>query len=648
MTGENGEGEVERDAAKNLQADRALRESEEKYRILFEFVPVGIGISDLEGRVIDCNLAMLEMTGYTLEEMRAIKLKDTYVNPDEREKLLVALEEHGRVRNWEVRLKRKDGTAYHALLDIDLTEIGGKRVVLTSQRDITERERAGEELEKHRKHLEELVEKRTAELKESERLYRKLIETSQDAVIVIDLEGKISEISQRALEIYGARNVGELLGKNAFELFAAPENLEEAMADFQKIVKEGFVRNVERTAIRKDGARLITRVNAALIKDAHGEPRGVIAAASDITERRRAEEALKESEEKYRSLFEEALDAILVADAETGIILDCNRAASELVGREKSELIGKHQRIIHPPEETTGEFSRTFERHIKEKEGQVLEGQVITKSGEIKEVEIKANLLGLRDKKILHGIFRDITERKRAEDEMKKRLMKFKLEGGKLYLVKEPVSSLSLDAFKDLLGIGYRGLVISRSPELEKVAGENCDFLWVSEKGGKKSLSPKIEEIERRIGDLQRRNAVLLDRLDYLIFKNGFKKTLSFVQRLRESAHLAGFTAILSVDPSTLSMRELNMLEKEALEVEPLHKVKMPEHLLEVLRFVYRQNYVGVKPSYTDIGTELEISKPTVRKRVRLLVSAGYVMETKKGRDKIVELTEGGRRFFLK
>lgn len=112
----------------------------------------------------------------------------------------------------------------------------------------------------------------------------------------------------------------------------------------------------------------------------------------DITEHEKTKKVSRGSEEKYRKQFEEALDAIFLVDAETGIIIDCNRAASELVGREKSELVGKHQRILHPPEEMEGEFSRTFKQHLKEKEGQILEAQVITKKGEIKEVEIKANV----------------------------------------------------------------------------------------------------------------------------------------------------------------------------------------------------------------------------------------------------------------
>src|SRR4030042_5981834 len=99
------------------------------------------------------------------------------------------------------------------------------------------------------------------------------------------------------------------------------------------------------------------------------------------TKRKDIEENLQESEEKYRRQFEKALDAIFIADVETGILIDCNRAASKLVEREKSELIGEHQCILHPPEEIKGEFSKTFKQHFKEKEGQILEAQVITKKG---------------------------------------------------------------------------------------------------------------------------------------------------------------------------------------------------------------------------------------------------------------------------
>lgn len=140
---------------------------------------------------------------------------------------------------------------------------------------------------------------------------------------------------------------------------------------------------------------------------------------------RRTEEVLRDSEERHRKLFEEAQDGIILADAETGVIVDCNRAAAELVGRDQSELIGQNQRILHPPHEVNEKFSETFKKHLGESEGKILETQVITRTGEIKEVAIKANALNLNGKKLLQGIFRDITERKRAEEALRENEEKY-------------------------------------------------------------------------------------------------------------------------------------------------------------------------------------------------------------------------------
>lgn len=93
----------------------------------------------------------------------------------------------------------------------------------------------------------------------------------------------------------------------------------------------------------------------------------------DITERKNIEEQLKESERKYKDLFENAIDGIVIADIETGIILDCNKAIESLVEKTRAELIGQSQKILHPPEDDAGGFSNTFIEHRNKKEGQILE-----------------------------------------------------------------------------------------------------------------------------------------------------------------------------------------------------------------------------------------------------------------------------------
>jgi diguanylate cyclase (GGDEF)-like protein/PAS domain S-box-containing protein len=138
--------EVQRELAERKRVEEALRESEEKYRSVFEASPVGIGIADLEGNLLTGNQSMLELTGYTLEELQTTKLGITYVDSDERKRLLKALQKFGRVRDWEARLKRKDGTVCCALLNVDQLELRGRKILLTTARDITERKRTEEQL----------------------------------------------------------------------------------------------------------------------------------------------------------------------------------------------------------------------------------------------------------------------------------------------------------------------------------------------------------------------------------------------------------------------------------------------------------------------------------------------------------------------
>ena len=170
---------------------------------------------------------------------------------------------------------------------------------------------------------------------------------------------------------------------------------------------------------KKDGSVLHWLDIGIGLWDEKGKAYKMIGAVSDITERKRAEEALRESEERYRKLFENAIDGIALADAKTGILIDCNEAIERLVGREKKELIGHSQKILHPPEDSIGEVSQTFTQHRSDKEGHLLETEVMTKKGERKQVEIKANILELKGVKVLQGIFRDITERKQAEETLR-------------------------------------------------------------------------------------------------------------------------------------------------------------------------------------------------------------------------------------
>jgi PAS domain S-box-containing protein len=168
-------------------------------------------------------------------------------------------------------------------------------------------------------------------------------------------------------------------------------------------------------------------------------------------ERKKAAEQLRQAEEKYRIQFEGALDAIFVADAETGILTDCNPAATRLVGREESELIGQHQKILHPSGQLEGGYSRSFKQHLGEKQGQLLE--------EIRDVAITASLLEVGGKKVLQGIFRDITERKRAEAVIKQE--------------KEFAESMFNTAPVIILVLDTNARIVNFNPSMRETSGYN-------------------------------------------------------------------------------------------------------------------------------------------------------------------------------
>jgi DNA-binding MarR family transcriptional regulator len=198
--------------------------------------------------------------------------------------------------------------------------------------------------------------------------------------------------------------------------------------------------------------------------------------------------------------------------------------------------------------------------------------------------------------------------------------------------------------------VGYPGLAISRTPkrEFRNRLEQEIEHLWMAEKSGEPFIPPELKEIQGKIETLTRPTAIFMDRLDYLMSKTNFEEVLSFVQSLREIAYLKGHVVILSVDPFTLGKREYRLIEKEALTVEPLYKTKLPEELIDVLKVVYQHNLKGVNPSYTKVGQEIGVSKPTARRRIRTLVGYGYLEESKRGRTKTVELTEKGRALFMR
>jgi len=431
-----------RGITKQKLMEEELRESEEKYRLIFENSPDGIITLDLMGNVTSVNDVVLSY-GYKKEDLIGKSFLEFV--PFISEKHRSILDEHvasvisGKIVQGETELSTPKGMLtmwFRASPMKKMGEVVGFQLILI---DITKRKKAEEAL------------------KESEKKLRDVIDTSPDGIVWVDTTGKITLVNERGFELTRfSRN--DLIGKNFIDVEAlTQESKEKILESFMKRIEGIDTPPYEVGLVTKNGEVLPFELSASPICEGD-KIVGVQAVFRDLKERKRAEEILRESEEKYRKQFEETLDAIFLADAETGIIIDCNRAASELVGREESELVGKHQRILHPPQKIEGEFTRTFKQHLKEKEGQVLETQVITKKGEIKDVAIKANVFELKGKKLVQGMFRDITERKQMEEKLRESEEKFR---NLFESIQDPVGVF----------VGREGRLIEYNTAFKKLAG---------------------------------------------------------------------------------------------------------------------------------------------------------------------------------
>ncbi len=174
-----------------------------------------------------------------------------------------------------------------------------------------------------------------------------------------------------------------------------------------------------RVNIPGDGTRWVEARGVAAFEGEGTERHAVsfVGTVLDITDRKSAEERLRESEARYRTLFDEATQGIALADVETGEMLECNRAFAELTGYERAEIIGRPQALLHRTKDVEAGLSRSFVEHRDEKRGAVIANELVTKSGEVRQVEIKANMVDVGGRTVLQGFFQDVTEEQRHHRE---------------------------------------------------------------------------------------------------------------------------------------------------------------------------------------------------------------------------------------
>jgi PAS domain S-box-containing protein len=365
----------------------------------------------------------------------------------------------------------------------------------------------------------------------------------------------------------------------------------------------------------------------------------------DITEYKRMEEQLSRNIRHRKKIardlalfFDLSADLFSITDGRS--LKKVNPAWSTVLGYTEKELAGNPVSwLVHPDDM---ELTSSLEKRLKAGSVVRFQNRYRHKDGSYRWISWISTM---SDEGQIHAVGRDITADKKEEDEIKRRLLKFKLQAGRTYLVKELSPVKLTEAFRELLGIHHAGIMISRREwELLNIGVEkDFRYLWLSDRGGKGTLQPDIESIEAFIEGLPGEQVIAIDSLDYLVHKCGFKAVLSMVGHLREIAFFGNHIVILGADDSCISGKESKMLDKEVLHMEINPRSDVPEDLLEVLRKVHEYNAQGVRPTRTQLCRALGLSHPTVRKRLLDLKARELISEARPGRSAKVEVTDRGR-----
>jgi len=394
------------------KAGEALKESELRYKALFDRGLLCVYIHDFEGKFMDANDAALNLLGYTREEIPSLNF-NSLLSEDQIPKAFETMKElkcYGHQKRLsEYRLKRKDGKHIWVETEATILYRGGKTYAIQGiARDITERKRT------------------VAALRESEEMYKALVTTSPDAIVVTDLEGTCIYASPQALKLSGAKVPEDLIGKSTFE-FIDPKDCERATMNLKKTLENGFTKNEEYVLKRIDGSSYAGELSASMIKDINGQPKAFIATIRDITERKQAEEALRQSEQNYKTLIENINVGIYRNTVgPVGKFIEANPAIVKMFGYDsRDEFLATHVADLYQNPEDRKKFNAKMLEYgfVKDEELQLRRKDGTPFFGSVSVVAVKEET---GEVKYYDGIIEDITERKRSQEKLHESLEKLR------------------------------------------------------------------------------------------------------------------------------------------------------------------------------------------------------------------------------
>ncbi len=399
--------EVVEDVTEKLRSDRQMREAEKLYYETINSINYPI-------HVVDENLKIILINDSIKAWSRSLGIRADIVGmnvfdafpflPDKNRDEYQRVSRTGRSLTTEDRISLNKKEIITETQKIPILDNGKITRIITIVRDVTN-ERSSEIL------LKEIKQRQDA-----------ILNNIPDMAWLKDKDSRFIAVNDSFAAAAGSR-ADDLVGKTDSDVWSR-ELAGKYMADDKEVMSTGRRKVFEEPLIDSKGnSTIIETIKTPFCND-KGEVIGTIGIARDVTLRKKLDALIKESEEKFRNLFESANDAIFIADIATGKIVNVNRKAEKLVSRTRQELIGLHQSKLHPPEEEDiyKEKFRNIVTRAAESGGDgetFTEGEVMNSAGERIPVYISASLLEIGGKKVTQGIFRDMSEIKRIEREKK-------------------------------------------------------------------------------------------------------------------------------------------------------------------------------------------------------------------------------------
>ncbi len=406
---------VARDITERKQMETRIREAEKRYRTLFDQSPVGILIFDPETAVpVEFNERAHQQLGYSREEFARLRIFDYKADetPVEMKARIDKILREG-IAEFETKHRTKNGEIRDVIATSQAIELSGKKFVLSIYRDVTE------------------AKKIEIALIESEAKYRQLIELAQEGVWALDNDSRTVFVNPRMANMLGYSE-SEMIGKNLASFMDNPDtdlavhNLEEC-----KLGNQG---QCEFEFIQKNGTHLYANIAASSIQDDAGNSIGTLALVADITKRKKAEESLKKSEQKYRE-FANSLPEIVFEADDKGKITFVNRQAGEIIGYSKDELqqMNVFKFLIPEARQTALE---TIQKRIQGEKSSGNEFMFLRKDGSTFPGLVFSEKIILEDGKLgLRGVIVNISQLKKAEEQLDEDRERIELMNEKLRVV---------------------------------------------------------------------------------------------------------------------------------------------------------------------------------------------------------------------